>query len=423
MVMLSGGKSEHSTHVNQRWWRLLGGMMMNLAFGSVYAWSVFVAPLEKQFGWKRANTSMVFTIVICMTAFMSSLSGWIYDRWGPSFCAFAGGLLSSSGFFLSAYAHTLPALLLSFGVIGGLGCGLGCTVIISVLAKWFPDRRGLAIGLTVGAFSASSALFGPLAATLLIPRYGYAATFQILGIIFCAMTMTGAIFLKNPPIGYRPSGWVPDFSGKASPSLYDFTPREMLTSITFYLLWLGYAFGCAAGLMVISQLVPYLSSRGITNQTVTVTIFILGAVASLLGRILSGWMSDVLGRLYVLRLMVAASAIAMPLLFLAGTHLAVLYGAIVAVYFCYGTQFSVNASTCADFWGVRHIGLNYGIFITAWGVAGIIGPRLGSVLYDAHHNYRAAFFSAGLLGAIALLFELLARRPKLPNRYLSVTAS
>lgn len=417
MSVILRGNSEHSNRLDRRWRQLLGGIVMNLAFGSLYAWSVFVAPLEKHFGWKRADTSMVFTIAVCMTAFMSSLSGWIYDRWGPSFCAFSGGILSSLGFFLSSFARTLPNLFLYFGVIGGLGTGLGCTVIISVLAKWFPDKRGFAIGLIVGAFSISSAIFGPLAGVILIPHYGYAETFKILGAIFFAMTMSGALLLKDPPKGYRPAGWAPDLSKRASPSIYEFTPREMLRSISFYLMWLGYAFGCAAGLMVISQLIPYLSSRGINNRTVATTVFVLGAIASLLGRVMSGWMSDVLGRLYILRLAVAASAIAMPILYETGTNLVVLYGAVVAVYFCYGTQFSVNAATCADFWGVKHVGLNYGIFITAWGVAGLIGPRVGAVLYDKHHDYHSAFFSAGVLGAIALSFELLARRPKAPLKH------
>jgi OFA family oxalate/formate antiporter-like MFS transporter len=387
---------------------------MNLAFGNIYAWSVFVAPLEKQFGWKRADTSMVFTIVICMTAFTSWLSGWIYDKKGPSFCAFAGGILASLGFFLSSFARTLPDLFLYFGVIGGLGAGLGCTVIVSVLAKWFPDKRGLATGIIVGAFSASSAIFGPLAGSVLIPHYGIAATFEILGVAFFLMTMTGALMLKNPPRGYRPTGWTADASPKASPSIYQFTSLEMLQTSAFYFMWLGYAFGSAAGLMVISQLIPYLSSRGLATRSVAAAVLVLGAIASIFGRVLSGWMSDKLGRLYVLRLMVAVSAVAMPVLYTAGTDAALVYAAVAVVYFCYGTQFSVNAATCADFWGVRHVGLNYGLFITAWGVGGIIGPRLGGVLYDRQHNYQSAFLWAGALAAIALLFELLAKRPIVP---------
>jgi OFA family oxalate/formate antiporter-like MFS transporter len=405
---------ESSSGLERRWLPLLGGIVMNLAFGNIYAWSVFVAPLEKQFGWKRADTSMVFTIAICMTAFMSWLSGSISDRWGPSFCAFAGGILASAGFFLSAFARTLPALLLCFGLIGGLGTGLGCTVIIAVLAKWFPDKRGLAMGLAVGAFSASSAVFGPFAAAVFIPRYGIAATFEILGIIFFGLTMAGALLLKDPPRAYLSPGWTPRPNERAAPAVCQFTPREMLKTSSFYWMWFGYALGCASGLMVISQLIPYLNSRGIDNRSVAIAVLILGAAASIAGRVCSGWMSDALGRLYVLRLTVAASAIAMPVLYATGTSVVLLYATVALVYFCYGTQFSVNAAACADFWGTRHVGLNYGIFITAWGVAGIIGPRIGGVLYDRNHNYHSAFLSAGILAGLALLCELIAKRPESP---------
>src|SRR5271166_5976383 len=114
-----------STGLN-RWWRVVGGLLMNIALGTLYAWSVFVAPLEKEFGWKRADTSMVFTIAIFMTGFTFLLSGWIYDKWGPSFSAFTGGILASLGFYFSAYTHSLSYLYMCFGVLGGFGAGLGC---------------------------------------------------------------------------------------------------------------------------------------------------------------------------------------------------------------------------------------------------------------------------------------------------------
>lgn len=405
---------EPATTLNRRWRQIFGAVIMNLAFGNMYAWSVFVAPLEKQFRWSRADTSVAFTVAVCMTAFTSWLSGWIYDKWGPAFCVFAGGLLASSGFFLSAFSHTLMELVLYFGVIGGFGTGLGCTALIAVVAKWFPDKRGLAVGLVVAAFGASSAIFGPLAETILIPQYGFAATFEVLGATFFVMTMAGAFLMKDPPGGYQPTGWAPEFHKKASPSVYQFTSLEMLQTSSFYLLWLGYALGCASGLMVISQLVPYLRSRNLDSRALAAVMLVLGALASILGRVLSGWMSDILGRLYVLRLMVAISAIAMPVLYAANSQVALLYAMVAVVYFCYGTQFSVNAATCADLWGVKHVGLNYGLFITAWGVGGIIGPRIGGLLYDKYHNYHSAFLTAGLLAAIALVFELLAKRPLAP---------
>jgi carbon starvation protein CstA len=192
-----------------RWWRVVGGLSMNLALGTLYAWSVFVAPLEKQFGWKRADTSMVFTIAVVVFALTFVVAGRIQDKIGPLYCSLAGGVLVSLGFFLCSYTTSLTYLFICFGVIGGLGNGFGYATPIPVMAKWFPDKRGLAIGLAVGGYGAGSAIFGPLAQLKLIPQLRASGHLQILGGIFLVMTLIGAFLLKNPPAGYKPAGWTP----------------------------------------------------------------------------------------------------------------------------------------------------------------------------------------------------------------------
>src|SRR5215831_17905493 len=235
-----------------RWWRVAGALSMNIALGTLYAWSVFVAPLETQFGWKRADTSLVFTAAVIVFALTFVVADRIQDRVGPFYCSLAGGILVSLGFFLSAYTTTLAYLIVCFGVIGGLGNGFGYATPIPVMAKWFPDKRGLAVGLAVGGYGAGSAIFGPLAQLKLIPAYGLATTFQILGAIFLVMTLIGAFLLQNPPKGYRPAGWATATASKSSATTHEFSPGEVLTTPTFYLMWVAYALGCSAGLMVIS---------------------------------------------------------------------------------------------------------------------------------------------------------------------------
>ena len=225
-----------------RWWRVAGALSMNIALGTLYAWSVFVAPLETQFGWKRADTSLVFTVAVIVFALTFVAAGRIQDRFGPLWCSLAGGILVSLGFYLSAYTTSLVYLIVCFGVIGGLGNGFGYATPIPVMAKWFPDKRGLAIGLAVGGYGAGSAIFGPLAQLKLIPAYGLPATFQILGAIFFVMTMIGAVLLKNPPPGYKPGGWTPATASSHAGS-HEFTPGEMLRTPTFYLMWVAYALG------------------------------------------------------------------------------------------------------------------------------------------------------------------------------------
>jgi OFA family oxalate/formate antiporter-like MFS transporter len=399
-------------HIN-RWWRVVGGLLMNLALGSLYAWSVFVAPLEKEFGWKRADTSTIFTIAVVVFAISFVLAGRLQDKKGPFWVSVTGGVLVSVGFFLSAWTTTLGWIFFVFGALGGIGNGFGYATPIPVMAKWFPDKRGLAVGLAVAGYGGGSAIFGPLALNWLIPSYGWRATFQILGIIFFVMTMIGAFLLQNPPAGYRPPGWAPAPASKAAATTYEFTPAETLRTPTFYFMWIAYCLGTVAGFMAISQLVPFF--RGVGLGALAGTAIVIGAVGNAAGRILSGWMSDAMGRLNVLRLMIAISAVAMPLVYLAGGNAPLLFILVFVIYWCYGTQLSVNASTTSDFWGTKNAGLNYGLLFTAWGVAGIIGPRIAGTLFDRYQNYQVAFYWAAGLAVVALIFEYLAKRPTVPE--------
>ncbi len=407
--------SNSGTDGISRWWRVVGGMSMNLALGTLYAWSVFVAPLEKEFGWKRAQTSNVFTIAVVVFALTFILAGRLQDKFGPFWVSLTGGVLVSLGFFLCAYTQSLNYLYVCFGVIGGLGNGFGYATPIPVMAKWFPDKRGLAVGLAVGGYGGGSAIFGPLANLVLIPRYGVHNTFMILGVIFLFMTTFGAFLLHNPPVGYKPAGWTPAPAAKAAATTYEFSPGEVLQTPAFYFMWVAYALGCSAGLMVISQLVPFAKSVGIPGTALATMGLVVGAIGNASGRILSGWMSDTLGRLNTLRLMIAISMIAMPILYQVGGNVALLYAVVFVVYWCYGTQLSVNGSTASDFWGTKNAGINYGMLFTAWGVAGIIGPRIAGVLFDKYKNYQMAFYTAAVLAGVALLCELAARRPAAPE--------
>jgi len=405
---------QSGTHIS-RWWRVVGGLSMNLALGSLYAWSVFVAPLEKEFHWKRADTSMVFTIAVVVFALTFIVAGRLQDKLGPFGVSVVGAILVSLGFFLCAYADSVTKFFIFFGVLGGLGNGFGYATPIPVMSKWFPDKRGLAVGLAVAGYGGGSAIFGPLAASYLLPHFGWRSTFEVLGVIFFVMTMIGAFLLQNPPAGYKVPGWAPKPAAKAAASAYDFTPGEALRTPTMYFMWIAYACGCAAGLMVISQLVPFAKSVGIPSTTLAAFGLVVGAAGNASGRILSGWMSDHLGRINVLRLMIAISMVAMPILYKVGGNVVALFVMLFIVYWCYGTQLSVNASTAADFWGTKNVGINYGILFTAWGVAGLLGGRIGGKLYDKYHNYQMAFYVAAGLAAVALIAELLARRPEAPS--------
>jgi OFA family oxalate/formate antiporter-like MFS transporter len=392
-----------------RWWRLLGGLLMTLALGTLYAWSVFVTPLENEFGWKRAQTSTVFTFAVVVFAASLLLAGRIQDRFGPIWTSVAGSVLITLSFFLFSYTSSLYYLYFFYGVLGGIGNGFGYGTVVPVMAKWFPDRTGLAIGLALGGYGGGSAIFGSLANLVLFPRFGWRASCMILSGIFLVMTMTGALLLKNPVAERHPAAQA--FAFHFTTTRQQFTPSEVLRTPTFYLLWLGFGLGSTAGLMVISQLIPFAKNQGISSATIATLSLVIGAFGNVSGRILSGWLSDLLGRLNTLRVVLVMSSIAMPALYWVGTHIAGLYILIFIVYFCYGTQASVNPSTVADFWGTRHAGTNYGLLFTAWGFAGILGPTIGGVLFDKYRNYGAAFYTAAVLAVVAFICVFAARRP------------
>ena len=397
-----------------RWWRVVGGISMNLATGCLYIWSVFVAPLEKAFGWNRSSTSIVFTIAVVMLAVGFAVSGRIQDKFGPFYCSLAGSILLSAGIFMCAYASTLPYLLLCFGVIVGLGCGFGYSTPIPIVAKWFPDKRGLAVGLVVGACGAGPAIFGPLAQLELIPLHGLRFTFQFLGIIFLLLSLVGTFLLKNPPVDLQVERQKPGRVQEKA-TTYEFSTGQMMRTPAFYLMWISYALGTSAGLMVISQLVPFAQSVSVSLAILPTLTLIVGALGNGGGRVLSGWLSDQIGRLAVLRLMIGISVLAMPALYLAGKNALVICAAVFAVYWCYGAQISVNGSATSDFWGTKHAGANYGIMLTAWGMAGIVGPMLGARFFDKYHGYWQAFSLATALAAIALICELFVKRPNPPG--------
>src|SRR5580704_9876757 len=213
----------------KRWRVALGGVLMNLALGSLYAWSVFVLPLEKEFGWKRTETSLTYTIAVVTFALTFIIAGRIQDRRGPRLCAFLGTIFVSAGFFLSAYTTSLTFLYLTLGFIVGIGNGFGYSTPIPVASKWFPDKRGLVVGIMVGGYGAASFLLS-LFVPNMIATNGWRSTVQILAGIFLVMGLLGTWLMENPPAGYRPAGWTPP---AAAATRRDFATAEILGTPQF----------------------------------------------------------------------------------------------------------------------------------------------------------------------------------------------
>ncbi|MBI1956178.1 MAG: OFA family MFS transporter [Acidobacteria bacterium] len=394
-----------------RWFCVLGGVLMNLSLGALYGWSLFVPALQRDLNVSREQASNIFSIAVAVFALCFLIGGRLQDKKGPYIVSLIGSVLFGLGFLLTSRAGSLTGMYLAFGAVVGIGSGFGYVTPIGVATKWFPDRRGLVVGISVGAFGAGSAILGPIVPGL-IASYGWRPVMLWLGILYFVATMVGAQFLKNPPPGWTPPGWKPSTTSPSRATGVDYAPSEILGTTQFWRLLFAYALGASAGLMVISQLLPYAQQAmpGV-GAALAGTAITIGAIGNACGRIFSGWLSDSIGRIKTLSLMVLISAIALPLL--GRSHsLALLWPLLFVVYYCYGTQLSVYASTTADFFGAKNVGANYGLVFLAWGVAGVLGPKLGGRLYDQLQSYTRAFDIAAILLVIAFAIIVTLKPPQ-----------
>ena len=394
-----------------RWFRVVGALLMNLSLGSLYAWSFFVAPLEKEFHWNRAQTSWTFTIAIFVFGVAFVAAGRMQDKVGPFPVSIIGSIALGLAFLLASRTDSLVWAYLTLGVVLGFGNGFGYATPIPVLSKWFPDKRGLAVGLAVAGYGAGSAIIGlPFVGPAMLKSIGWRGTFLALGAVYFVATIIAAFLLKNPPVGWKPAGWVPAPASKVAATTHDYTVGEMTKTRQFPLLWVAYCLGASAGLMTISQLIPFAKSIGLPATAATMALLI-AAVGNASGRIFSGLLSDHIGRLQTLRLMILISAIAMPVIANV-KNLTYVYLMIIVVYYCFGTILSVMPSATADFFGTKNLGVNYGALFTAYAVAGIVGPMIGGYMFKTYHNYTVAFYAGGVLALIAFGCILLATKPQ-----------
>ncbi|TMD48531.1 MAG: OFA family MFS transporter, partial [Chloroflexi bacterium] len=281
---------------NNRWVIAIAAIFMQLALGSVYAWSVFLNPVIAAYHVTRLQANLTFSIVLLALGVTAGFGGYLNYRFGPRVIATAGGILYGIGVLLAAFVRpNLFLLYLTFGVIGGIGIGLGYIVALAMLIRWFPDRRGFITGLAVAGFGAGALITGPAAASL-IKSVGLDNTFLYLGIVYLVIIVIVAQFFRTAPEGYAPAGWTPSVRQQANRSVRDYTFAEALRLPRWYVLWLILALNVTAGAALISVASPLAQKfTGVDAVTAALLVSVIG-IFNGGGRLFWGWLSDGIGR-------------------------------------------------------------------------------------------------------------------------------
>jgi OFA family oxalate/formate antiporter-like MFS transporter len=386
-----------------RWGIAVAGVFLQIALGAVYAWSVFRAPLAKQFGWSISEVTLTFTISIFVLGIAAFFGGLWLNRKGPRIVALTGGFLYGAGVFLASFSdHKLWWLYLSYGVIGGIGLGFSYIVPVAVLVKWFPDRRGLITGIAVGGFGAGALVTAPLA-TGLIQSVGVLQTFAYLGIAFLIVTVAAGYFMQNPPEGWTPKGWAPRASQASQRASRDYTLGEALKTWQWWALWLLLFLNTSAGISVISQESPLFQELAGVSAVAAASMVGVASIGNAFGRVFWAWASDSITRRAAFAVMFLAQAAlfwALPSINSAGVLTIV--GFIVLM--CYGGGFGTMPAFAADYFGSRNVGPIYGLMLTAWGFASAFGPLLIAYMRQASGAYRGALHViAGVMAASVVL--------------------
>ncbi len=395
-----------------RWKVVVGAVLIQLCLGAIYAWSVFTPDL-KDAGWTNAETQIVFATGLALFALVMVFAGRKLATWGPQRLAFAGGITLGIGYFLAGLTGgtSVWGVWLGVGLSGGAGIGLGYVVPIAVGMRWFPDRKGMISGVAVAGFGFGAMGWVKIAGSWgnLIDNIGLDGTFMVYGVAFGVLVVIGSMFMKMPPEGWLPDGFVPPQAAGAGGD--DFTPREMLRTPQFHLISLTFLVSAGAGLMAIGLMKLYppeaLVDNGFTvdnaDAIAGTAMAVFFSLANGVGRLAWGILGDKLGRKRSVITMAASQGVFLLLFTSMAGNEYTLYLFATLIGFNFGGNFALFPALTADEFGTGAVGTNYPWVFLSYGAGGIIFPILGGWLGDAE-NFPLAFTITGvlcLLGAVA----------------------
>ena len=392
--------------------------LLNLSIGALYAWSVLqsrlTAPLaDGGFGWTVSQAGLPFSIAIITFATAMLIGGRIQDKVGPRWVITAGSLLLGIGLLLSGLVgNSVIGIIICYGVIAATGMGFcyGCATAPAL--KWFsPSKKGLVSGIIVGGFGLSAVGMAPLVASLL-NNFGIAQTFMILGVSNLLISTTIAQFIKNPPADYTPKApsKVKNDKAPALTPAINFEWNEMLKTKRFYMIFIMFISASSVGLMIIGSISRIaISQAGITDSAILAGLVSFLALTNTLGRVAGGIMSDKIGRINSLFVIFVLQMINMAA-FTFYQSLPTLILGIIIVGFCFGTLLSVMPALCADQYGLKNFGLNYGIMFFAWGLSGVMTPVIANFLYDITGTFNITYIICSAMMAAMILVNFMLKK-------------
>ncbi|MEJ1161855.1 oxalate/formate MFS antiporter [Prosthecomicrobium sp. N25] len=398
-----------------RWTQLaIGVVCMTMIANLQYGWTFFVPDIQKQFGWNRDAIQWAFTLFVLFETWLVPIEGWFVDKYGPRVVVLFGGVLCAVGWVINSYATTLTMFYVG-QVIAGIGAGAVYGTCVGNALKWFPDRRGLAAGITAAGFGAGSALtVAPIQA--MIADQGYQAAFYWFGIGQGAIVVVMSLFLLSPKHGQVPP---PVVSNTVVQTRRNYAPVEVLRQPIFWLMYFMFVIVGAGGLMVTANLKPIAADLHIDKVPVTLMGVTMAAVtfAATLDRILNGltrpffgWVSDKIGRENTMFIAFGMEGIGIYLLYLWG-HDPVWFVLLSGfVFFAWGEIYSLFPSTCTDTFGSKFAATNAGLLYTAKGTAALLVP-FANTLQQSHGNWDAVFLLAAGANILASFLAIAVLKP------------
>ena len=392
--------------------------LLNLSIGVLYAWSVIrsrlTAPInEAGFGWTESQAGLPFSVAILVFSTAVVIGGRLQDKIGPRKVVTAGAILLGGGLILAGIVgNSVPGIIIGFGAVAAAGMGLGYGCVTAPALKWYPPgKKGLVSGIIVGGFGLSAVGFAPLAAALL-DNFGIAQTFIMLGAGNLVVSTTIAQFIKNPPAGYTPPVSASADKSKVAPLApsTNYEWHEMMKTKRFVMIFILFLLTSSVGLMIIGSVTRIAETQaGISDSAILAGLVSFLALTNTLGRVAGGMMSDKIGRinsLFVILILQLANMAA----FAFYQNLPTLIIGIILVGFCFGTLLSVMPALCADQYGLKNFGLNYGIMFFAWGLSGVLTPMLANFMYDLTGAFIITYIICAAMMVAMIIMNVFIKR-------------